>query len=266
MRFTPLLFAGAVAAMTRPDCFTSHSTGLAAYASCADHVSLAECFFHIQTPNKFNVEQCLLASGCSSDDASFEARAAIDRCDEWIRADELRRRAPAAAATAALLPQITIPPVLARQANNLECYTTSTVDSRVCPVETNDGTVTTQPCTTTRVAQSECAPGLTCSMDNQGNDVCMELQDTLEIAGIIISIVFGVAILLAIGTLTYMCCQDRREHRRLEAKAEATALARAATKKQRAADVRAPLMSEQPVTTPTALPGGPDPFSDRHHS
>lgn len=258
MRFLPVLLASGVVAMTKNECFSSHGAGLAAFSGCAQRADLAECFVGLAGTADTDVEQCFVQAGCTPDDAALEARLTLDRCDEWVRAHELRRRAPSAD-----FAQVTVPPVFARQNTIRECFMTSFVETSVCPVETNNGAVTTRDCTTTSIARSSCSPGLTCSLDSQGEDVCMELQNALDTAGIIIAIVFGVAIASAIATITYLCCKDRRENKRLTAKAEATALARAATKKQRAADVRAPLMSEQAAPGPS---GNADPFGDRHHS
>ena len=84
----------------------------------------------------------------------------------------------------------------------------------------------------------------------------MDLQDTLDTAGIVVAIIFGVIITAAVGTITFLCCKDRSEQKRLAAKAEAVALARAATKKQRNNQERAPLVSRN-------VSGGTNPFQDQ---
>jgi hypothetical protein len=92
-------------------------------------------------------------------------------------------------------------------------------------------------------------------MDSIGQTVCMVKQDSLGVGGIIIAIVFGVAIVVGIAFLTFACCREGRHQKQLEARAEATALARAQTKKARSAEARAPLMRQE----------GGDPFADRQN-
>jgi hypothetical protein len=265
MRFAPVLFAGGVLALNRQDCFTGHGSPVAASSECADHAFLVGCLSTLQHPDMPSIQDCLVQAGCSadSDDTKLEARVALDRCDEWVRMTDLRRRAPmTAAAVLPDFPQITAPVALHRREamSGDQCFVVRDVDTSVCPPTTTDGR-TTSECTSTRMASSSCSPGLTCSLASSGTNVCMELQNSLDTAGIIIAIVFAVAIALGVGTITYLCCRDRRETKRLTAKAEATALARAATKKKRAAESRAPLMAEPQDLAPP-LAGG-DPFGDR---
>ena len=117
----------------------------------------------------------------------------------------------------------------------------------------------TGECHPSQADESSCSPGLFCTHDASGKDVCMDLHDSLDTGGVIVSIVFAVAIVIGIGALTFMCCKERREHKRMAAKAEATALARAQTKKQRSADARAPLMRQQDGP-------GADPFHDQQQA
>lgn len=89
----------------------------------------------------------------------------------------------------------------------------------------------------------------------------MKKTNALDIGGIIISIVFGSFIVIGIGYLAFAGCKERRHHKRAAAKAEAVALARAATKKQRSQEARAPLMQQQ-QPDPTNIP---NPFQDGPH-
>lgn len=77
-------------------------------------------------------------------------------------------------------------------------------------------------------------------LDNSNETICL-VKKEMDTAGIIIAIVFAGALALMMGYLTFMCCRDKKEQKRLAAKSEAVALARAATKKQRAAQ-RQPLI------------------------
>lgn len=92
---------------------------------------------------------------------------------------------------------------------------------------------------------AQCTPGWMCSPVLGDTTSCVKKHNSLDIGGIIVSIVFGAAIVAGISFLLIMSCKDKRTHKRASAKAEANALARAATKRKRAADARAPLMENQ---------------------
>jgi hypothetical protein len=295
MLFSALVLAGGALALSRPDCFVEHGRALAAYSDCADHDALAPCFTGLSSHSVDDVEACLITAGCSPSTALIEAREALDRCDEWARASDLRRRVRAYVPH---MPARTVNPFAhgsgsspnpratdnagAMALNRLfgrqddegkrisgdDCFDLTTKDTSDCDVSTDGPNLVSSNCKPATVVESSCKQGLTCSMDNTGTNVCMELHDTLTTAGIIISIVFAAAIVLGIASLTYLCCQDRRQQKRLVAKAEATALARAATKKQRSKEVRAPLMAQQDDQPPQihAPLGGNDPFGDQNRS
>lgn len=263
MHFTStLLFAAGALALPKHDCLSSNSADIAALSDCGDQAALASC---LSSLGDASVESCYVDAGCPPAAAAAEAQLAIDRC---AHPGDLRRRFRAALddrsapATVAAVPvaELFAARTLAPRTGDLECFSTSTVKTKTCPVSTNDGKPTTQDCFTTDVAKSECAPGVFCTTDSKGADICMELDDDLGIDGIIIAIVFAVAIAVGIGYLTFMCCRDKREQKRLAAKAEATALARAQTKKKRAQEVRTPLMRQG---SGQGQPGaGGDPFAD----
>ncbi|POR33672.1 Uncharacterized protein TPAR_06134, partial [Tolypocladium paradoxum] len=155
------------------------------------------------------------------------------------------------AAAAALTPRAAL--------HGADCFTTSTVDTSSCPLQTSNGHVKTLTCFPTQVAASDCAPGLMCTIDANHEDICMKMQNGLDTGGIIVAIVFAVLVALGLGSLTFLCCRDRRQQKRLAAKAEAVALARAQTKRQKAQEARAPLMRPQ-----EGAPGSPNPFHDRN--
>ncbi|KAJ6445450.1 srpk [Purpureocillium lavendulum] len=151
------------------------------------------------------------------------------------------------------------------------CFTTSTTTTTSCPLTTSGKHVLTQTCFPTAVPASECKKDLMCTIDSNNEDICMHRRDALDIGGIIIAIVFAVLITLGLGTLTFLCCKDRREQKRLAAKAEAVALARAQTKKKRAQEQRTPLMQQQQTLGgagaggPGSGRGSPNPFNDTAH-
>ncbi|UNI19281.1 hypothetical protein JDV02_005475 [Purpureocillium takamizusanense] len=149
------------------------------------------------------------------------------------------------------------------------CFTTSTTTTTSCPLTTSGKHVLTQTCFPTAVAASECSPGLMCTIGAGNEDICMRKHDSLDIGGIIVAIVFAVLITLGLGALTFLCCRDRREQKRIAAKAEAVALARAATKKKRAQEQRTPLMQQQQQQHQAgglgSGRGSPNPFNDAAH-
>ncbi|CEJ82287.1 hypothetical protein VHEMI02363 [[Torrubiella] hemipterigena] len=110
------------------------------------------------------------------------------------------------------------------------CFTTTTTMGQSCGPGTNAQGKPAQVCTQVPQASAGCLPHWLCNQDS-GEAVCMKKHDSLDLGGIIVA------------------------HKRAAAKAEAVALARAATKKKRAEEMRAPLMS-QPE-------GASNPFQDQ---
>jgi hypothetical protein len=287
MRVLPcLLFAsGALAVAVAPqhhdrqpadyDCFLSNRREMAADARCGNHIALSLCFSQLTDSDPNAIAKCYRTADCHQ--AEEKALGAQDRCAKLFPGDaELRRRravldqavAPVTQADAYGTVELFGKPTLVARAATIgsDCLTTRTEQTRTCPLETVDGSTRTESCFTTDVETSDCAPGKTCSMDSSGNDICMDLQNSLDIAGIIIAIVFGVSIILGVGSLTFLCCRDRKQQKRMAAAAEAKSLARAATRKKKAAEAReqrAPLMAQQRRDAST---GSTDPFHDRNRS
>lgn len=263
---TVLLGSSGALALARHECYLQNSKDLAEYSDCGHHGSLTHCLSSLDSFDVSDLQKCYVNAGCSAAEAAIEASYTQDRCDKLSKLGELKKRSRGnvhqAAQTIAVRvagnkDEAPLPTVVAR-AEKLQCKITKKVKTKTCPLQTQGNKVKTLSCFTTEVARATCAPGLKCALDADGKDICMKLQDNLEIGGIIISIVFGVGILAGISFLTFQCCRESREHKRIAARAEATALARAATKKQRTQDARAPLMRQQEGST--------DPFHDRNHS
>lgn len=250
------LSGGALA--IRAGCFTQHSQQLAEYSECGQHVSLEYCLSTLtysDTPS--DIEACYTNAGCSMDEAVSEAKYAQKRCEELSNMGDLKKRfrgvpgVPIKTADS-IVQRAPLPTHWVRD-GTLQCLITSTVSTSSCDISTDKGVLHTLSCIPTEVARANCAPGLMCSLDSLGQTVCMKKKDNLDVGGIIIAIIFGLAIVVAITFLTFACCRESRHQKQLEARAEATALARAQTKKARAAETRAPLMRQE----------GPDPFADR---
>lgn len=243
MRSSSSLFflaVGGALALSQRECIVENKQDLARLADCGSSETIELCLGNIQATSEDAIEACFTQAGCSASEAGFAAGRVIGHCEDESRMGDLRMRyrsnvdRAAAAVTAAVEYAALKPRATGDVRSSTDCFTTSEVTTRSCDVQTNDGRATTGECRDVPAAASDCLPGFTCSLDTSGTNVCMALENSLGVDGIIIAIVFGVAIVGGIGTLTYMSIRDRKEQRRLAAKAEAVAVARAQTKKMRA--------------------------------
>ncbi|KAF4976038.1 hypothetical protein FZEAL_7256 [Fusarium zealandicum] len=263
MRFSysAILFAGNALAVTQQECFADFSADLAAFADCANTGALTHCLSQLEKFDDAAVKNCYTSTGCSDDDAAVEAHRTVERCEELVKAGDLKKRYQAAPLPT-LLPRAepAVTNALKKRApkSGTECFTTTKTSTESCPLETKDGHVKTVTCFSTDITTSECSEKMICTTDASHNDICMEKVE-IDTAGIIIAICFAVGAALMIGYLTFMCCRDKKEQKRLVAKAETVALARAATKKQRAAQ-RQPLIRN---ASGTSNPAG-NPFQDQN--
>jgi hypothetical protein len=93
------------------------------------------------------------------------------------------------------------------------CYSTTVKTSTIC--ETTG--FSTYSCYTANITSSTCSPGLLCAtQSSNGVTVCMELQNDVGTAGIIIACVFSGLILICTCTLITMCYRDKSKQRRQE--------------------------------------------------
>lgn len=259
MRFTSavtLSLAASVMAVSQ-ECLTNHAKDIADYSDCGDADVLTQCFSTVDAGSPNSLIACYTKAGCSQEQALGEANYAVNRCNELSRVGELRKRYPAIDQ----IPVETGMGQLVPRATGDDCFVISTTQTTQCATVTEGGKLKTTDCTPFEIASSSCSPSFFCTHDNGGRPVCMEIHNSLDTGGVIISIVFAVAIVLGIGALTFMCCKERREHKRMAARAEATALARAQTKKQRSQEARAPLMSQQ-----RGGAGAANPFQDQQNA
>jgi hypothetical protein len=263
---TALSLALSTAAMASASgsCFALYHADISSESSCGDRTALSSCLSSIvvAAPDADSpaIEACYTQAGCSPSSAASEASYALSRCTELQTLDDLRRRHRSILDTRGPAP--TPAPKLLRSRENLQgdaCFDFSLVQTTVCPVQTNAGKVTTLSCVNTEITSSSCKAAFTCTVDNGGADVCMKVVNQLDTGGIIIAIIFSAAIVLGIGLLTFMGCKESRQQKRLAARAEASALARAATRKQRAQD-RVPLMRQQDAPVQGGMAA--DPFHD----
>ncbi|KAG5662141.1 hypothetical protein KAF25_004380 [Fusarium avenaceum] len=271
MRFsTAVLFAGNALAAVQQECLTNHNEDLAAFADCANKNALSFCLSNLKETDEAALKTCYSSAGCSAEDAAREAHYTIERCSELVKAGELKKRM-AAAAMPILIPRaeaadtITQGPEAtgelkkrADTSRGTNCYTTFKKNTEQCDLETVSSKTKTATCYSTEISTSTCRSDVICTTDASSDDICM-VKKEMDTAGIIIAIVFAASAAAMLGYLTFMCCRDRKEQKRLVAKAETVALARAATKKQRAAQ-RQPLMRN---ASGQSAPGAGNPFQDR---
>ncbi|KAH8650175.1 hypothetical protein BX600DRAFT_517385 [Xylariales sp. PMI_506] len=103
----------------------------------------------------------------------------------------------------------------------LVCSTVSTITVTSCEA-TN-----IYSCTPIATTTSVCAAGLYCDTDSSGNNLCMVRQDGLTTSGAIVSIFLAVVFSGMIASIIFLCCRDKSAQRKLRAKAEAAAIAKA---------------------------------------
>lgn len=264
------------------DCILANPSEMAADANCGDASALSACFAQLESSEqKEALAECYAKAGCSSVEAIDLAAQAERRCFDQFARTELRRRSRGE--LDARGPQPTKAPELAAMnvfwdhhifprsaASGSDCFTFKDKETRVCDVETNSGQVSTGGCSTVTTSVSECAPDKTCTLDAGSRDtICMDLDNTLDVGGIIVTVLFGVAVVAGIATITFLCCKDRKEQKRLAAKAATVELHRAATKKKKEAEARAqraPLMQQEQERQRDVSTGSTDPFHDRNRS
>ncbi|KAJ4007224.1 hypothetical protein NW766_009903 [Fusarium irregulare] len=253
MRFsTAVLFAGNALAAVQQECLTNHNEDLAAFADCANKGALSFCLSKLKETDEASLKTCYSSAGCSDEDAAREAHYTIERCSELAKAGELKKRYNAA-----------VMPTLIPEAAGITDAPKPTGELKLKKrADTSRGEACfdtfSKSTSHTEIKTSTCKSTVICTLDASAEDLCMTKRE-MDTAGIIIAIVFAASAAAMLGYLTFMCCRDRKEQKRLVAKAEAVSLARAATKKQRAAQ-RQPLVRN---ASGQSAPGGGNPFQDR---
>ncbi|KAJ3963016.1 hypothetical protein N0V92_000305 [Colletotrichum tropicale] len=139
------------------------------------------------------------------------------------------------------------------------CSTTTTKSTTACPVQstgTASGKTITSGCYSTTVAFETCAAGMLCQDDSSGNPSCLVIDNNLSGAGIAVALFFAIAGTGAIALITFLCCRDRKNRKRILAKAEAAAIAKEAKlAKKPTIAVEQPLMAND---------GNQQPYNDDH--
>ncbi|OAQ64066.1 adenovirus e3 region protein CR2 domain-containing protein [Pochonia chlamydosporia 170] len=255
------LLASTATALPQNECFKLHSQQLAEYTDCGDRQIVSQCLSSLSTFEQSDLESCYTTAGCSAAQAATDVKYISDRCAEYLRAGELRKRFRAAMVAATTTVEGV--PLMARATTTAaptkkgkDCFDVKEFDTTSCDVVTENGKTKTNTCTPSKGTSSDCLSGWICTVDGGHQDICMKEQ-SIDTGGIIIAIVFAAFIVIGLAYLTFACCRERSHHKKVAAKAEAVALARAATKKQRAQEARAPLMQQ------TQDASGPNPFQDQ---
>lgn len=295
MRLHPILALASLAAASpferTSNCLRLHADQISSIVACADASLVAGCLKAQRNGFPASaLQSCIVDSGCSKEEATFGAEVLADLCDV-SGSNDLRKRAgddaaPPSQRTVAPAPAVT-PVITKRQdddadkattakearPSNSECYQTSTIDTESCSINTKPGE---SNCSSMKLEKVRCRDGWLCSVSRQGGTSCMERVDNLDTGGIIVAIIFGAAIVIALGLMTFFCCKDKREQKKLEAKAEAAAIAKSSNVGSRARKVsdRQPLMAQGPPGAGSPGPSSPgagytgeqpNPFGDRSY-
>ncbi|KAG5965163.1 hypothetical protein E4U13_003133 [Claviceps humidiphila] len=266
-----LLLAGSVAAMPRHECISTHGHVLAASTDCGDAMIVEHCFAALSRFDQSDLRDCFVMAGCPAYQADLQAESVIRRCsimeaqvqDLKIRQPANKPSAPSPTLPGQVMPRDTASPAPtpAPTGNSNKfgeaCFKTGTTSTLTCNNQVVDGHLKSQECHHVPVTTSDCLHGYICTMDSNHQDVCMQAHNSLDTGGIVIAVIFGSFIVLGLGYIIFACCQERKQNKQIAKKVEATALARAATMKQRAQDVRAPLIEQTHDNG-----AGPNPFHD----
>ncbi|KAK1995556.1 hypothetical protein LX36DRAFT_582174 [Colletotrichum falcatum] len=280
-----LLSATAISALSpaKLHCLRSRSLELAKLASCGEAGSVAHCLDMLPDDlRQTDVERCYVHAGCEHPEAVVESQWTLDRCGGGDNNDkapaELRKRhvpvfarqtsAADAATTASEAATATATATGTNTRSLLTCSTTTTKSTTLCPVVSTGvrkGMTLNEGCFPTQVVLATCAAGLVCKDDSAGNPSCLELDNTVYPGGIAVAAFFAVAVAGSVGWIMLLCCRERREKKRIAARAEAAKIAR---QPARAPTVQVQDADDQPLVAAHGhAAAGYDahgPFSDQH--
>ncbi|KAK2053814.1 hypothetical protein LY76DRAFT_257635 [Colletotrichum caudatum] len=235
-----LLSATAVSALSpaKLHCLRSRSLELARLAGCGESGSVAHCLDMLPDDmTQVDLERCYMHAGCELPEAIIESQWTLDRCgdDENAPAELRKRHIPVfarqtTAAAAATTTAANTAPATGTESNSLlTCSTTTTKSTTLCPVVSTGvrkGMTLDQGCFPTQLVFATCAAGLRCAGDLAGNPSCIRLDNTVYPGGIAVAIFFAVAVTASVGWITLLCCRERRQKKRIAARAEAARIAR----------------------------------------
>lgn len=230
-----LLVAKAVfVCATGNGCSDKNLEELATGRPCGDKDTISKCLGASLSLGQSNrIQHCFVAGECDEADAMVGAAWSEDKCPEYGDSDiqELRRRetqsiitetrkaestasipsridanttpkpsSPRTAQTISLRAASSTtsqsrasPAILTRDASTttpLVCFTTTMITTSYCSVS-----VGKTICHSTITASPTCAPGIICQKDSEGHDICMQRDDHVPLAGIVIIAVFSACII-----------------------------------------------------------------------
>lgn len=253
----------------------------AVIATCDNQDAVAECFAGMKTTQLYD---CLISSGCNEKQANIiQLWHDIDCEDVQASSGDRRRRqairrVAAPVTDVAIVPRATplAQPITARQERPfptpLVCLTTTMIPTSNCITTTEAEKVGTfcQPTTSPSVS---CNEGLMCSRTSTGDTVCMVIENTPNLAGIIVSGFLGLCFFLMFGSVLFMSIRSRSRTRRAEKQKEAMLIASGAKSDLRATASETNLEARLPLMQQQALPihnrdvsgdySGPRPYSER---
>ncbi|KAL5615569.1 hypothetical protein BROUX41_005612 [Berkeleyomyces rouxiae] len=251
--------AAAAASVARIDCSDAAAAvdARSSIITCADS-SVDACLGRLDTIGSDEViQECFSSSDCTSvvDESAIDAsltcylyKMTEDAADAATPELRMRRRRPApvaktteSSASSTAAPESTAMAdmgylLLARDTLTYDanCSSATSFRSKVC--ETTSGT---SSCSTATITTAKCMDGYLCKTGG-----CMELDDSMDTAGIIVAICFASFIAISAGLICFYCCRERSHEKKIAARAEAEAIAKAAAMDRKKAD-RQPLMSDQ---------------------
>ncbi|WQF84706.1 hypothetical protein CDEST_09720 [Colletotrichum destructivum] len=257
-------------------CLRSRSLELAKLAACGEPGSVAHCLDMLPDElTQTDLEKCYMHAGCEVAEAIIESQWTLDRCgdDGNVPAELRKRHAPVfarqtTAAETAVAPTATATGTGTGTRSLIICSTTTTKSTTLCPVVSTGvqrGRTLKEGCYPTQVSFATCAAGLLCKDDPAGKPSCLVLDNTVYPGGVAVAIFFAVVITGAIACITVLCCREKKQKKRIAARAEAAAIARQNVKQR--PTVQVGNADSQPLMThgqPAAGYDAQGPFGDQH--
>ncbi|THV55764.1 hypothetical protein BGAL_0003g00040 [Botrytis galanthina] len=224
--------------------------------SCGDDLSIVKCLAEdVDLRHLDQIEQCFIAGGCDAIDSTVSAVWFSYECNdrqgsvEEFKKEDLRKRATETSSTAESTTESTTTTASSSSSSSasttaattttssstsgtttsatssgtgtssstLVCSTTSYYSTSVCSYGTGASTGVTLGCATTLAASSTCAAGVLCTTAASGEDVCMEIDNTLTSSGLAVTIFFAVSISAFVIGLIVIGYKDRQAANQLRA-------------------------------------------------
>ncbi|KAK2614144.1 hypothetical protein N8I77_000996 [Diaporthe amygdali] len=300
--FLTASLASTVMAETAEGCSLAYRQNIAAAVSCGSRDAVTRCLSDLAEDQGL-LQNCLVSAGCTLQDAKRDATWAANSCkmnsDSEESNLELRRlhglhglrtirevveiRAAAGdddkttlstsktsditAAASTTNSWVMVNHVKGTTYTTVTCMTPTTVATSACSF-INDADDT--QCVATTAVIPTCLPGLMCSFSQTNGAVRCATRGGMDTGGFIVAGVLGVAVALSVATVCFMCCRERRAHKRDRRAAEAQAALAAvdeAKKASRAGTGMAggdyvPLMGAGGSGPGRGRPGQADPFNE----